>query len=118
MLFVIILTGCSTSNVIGYTYDLDEKNNQVKLNDIYSISYEIKDDEIIGEMKIGNESAKFNATKIDNNDDYDMFHGNIIFNEEEKEFDIAIYESETATGLYYNKSREFVNGFVIEKLSK
>jgi len=106
------------SLLIGYTYDLDEKNNQVKLNDIYSISYEIKYDEVIGDMTIGSESVKFIGKKINNSDDYDMFHGNMLFNEEEKKFDIAIYEGDTATGLYYNKSGAFVNGFVIENLSK
>lgn len=119
VLLIFLLSGCSTSKVIGYTYDLDEHNNQIKLDDIYSFSYEIKDDEIIGEIQIEDNSSKFNGILVDHNDDQQKFHGTINFKEEEeKELDISIYNGETATGLYYNKSRKNVDGFVIEKVTE
>lgn len=118
VLLVFLLSGCSTSKVIGYTYDLDEHNNQIKLDDIYSFSYEIKDDEIIGEIQIKDNSSEFKGILVDHNEDQQKFHGNINFKEDEKEFDISIYNGETATGLYYNKSRKNVNGFVIERITE
>jgi len=118
VLLVFLLSGCSTSKVIGYTYDLDEHNNQIKLDDIYSFSYEIKDDEIIGKIEIEDISSEFNGILVEHNDDQQKFHGTINFKDEEKELDISIYNSETATGLYYNKSRKNINGFVIERITE
>lgn len=118
ILLSILVLGCSQSEIIGYIYDLDEENNQVKLEDIYSFEHDIDGNQIVGEMKIGKDIVKFNAVKVDSRAEYIMYNGKLKFDDIEYNFDIQIYNAGTATGLFYDESRAFVNGFVIEKLIK
>ena len=67
-------------------------------------------------MEIGNDIVKFNALKVDSRAEYIMYNSKLKFDDVEYNFDISIYNAWIATGLFYDESREFVNGFVIEKL--
>lgn len=116
ILLTILVLGCSQSEIIGYTYDLDKESNQVKLEDIYSFEHDIDGNQIVGEMEIGNDIVKYNAVKVDSRAEYIMYNGKLKFDDVEYNFDISIYHEGTATGLFYDESREFVKGFVIEKL--
>lgn len=116
ILICILASGCSKPEIVGYTYDLDDESNLVRLQDIYSFENEIKNDQITGKMKMGNDIVKFDAAKIDSRTEYILYNGKLKFGNEEYNFDIAIYNAGTATGLFYDEYREFVNGFVIEKL--
>lgn len=109
ILLIILVLGCSQSEKIGYTYNLDEAINQVKIEDIYSFERDIVDEQIVNEMKIGNDIVKFNAIKVDSRTKCIVYNGKL-------NFDISIYNARTTAGLFYDASREFVNGFVIEKL--
>jgi|LGVE01.1.fsa_nt_gb CobQ-like glutamine amidotransferase family enzyme len=117
-LVCILVVGCSGSKVIGYTYEMGENNDLIRLLDINSIEYEIKDNKVVGKIIIDNNIVKINADMSDTQVDYDMFHGKWEYDDTNYNFDIAFYKSGSATGLFYDDSKKFVNGFVIEELPK
>jgi len=116
MMLCVLILGCSKSEVIGYTYDLDNENNVTRLSDIYTFEYEISDSKILGEMKINNDIVEFDANEINNDEERSLFTGKLKYGSNDYNFDIIIYNSKTATGLFYDASRTFVKGFVIEKI--
>lgn len=116
ILVCILVLGCSKPEIVGYTYDLDDESNLVRLQDIYLFEYEINDEQIVGKMKMGNDIVKFDAVIIDSRTEYIMYNGKLKLDDEEYNFDIAIFNAGTATGLFYDEYKKFVNGFVIEKL--
>lgn len=91
----------------------------IKLNwKIYSFKHDIDGNQIIGEMKIGKALASFNAVKADSRDEYILYNGIIEFDDVNYNFDILISNVDSASGLIYDDSRQFVNGFLIEKINK
>jgi|GEM_PF-3933287 len=114
ILICVLISGCGKPEAVGYTYEMDEESNLVRLLDIYTFDYNMNGEAVEGVMTIDDTETTFSAIKVDVQKDYDMFHGTLKYGDIEYLFDISFFQAGSVTGLFYDEQKVFVNGFVIE----